>query len=259
MSHGTTQSLGAPVLELRDLHLAYGQTQVVRGFSLQVDAAECLALIGPNGAGKSSLFNLISGQVKPDRGEVFLQGQRIDGLRPFEVNRRGLARSFQVSQLFWRLSVEDNLRCAVLCRLGHGLAFWKRLASARGVRDETEHWLGSLGLVPRRDVPASALSYGEQRALELGLALAGGAGVVLLDEPTAGMSRTETTHFVALIRQLTRGKTLLIVEHDMGVVFELADRIAVMVRGELLVCATPPLVRADPRVQQAYLGQALPC
>ncbi len=243
-----------PVLELRGLQKQFGATPVIRGVDLQVRAGERVAIIGPNGAGKSTLFHLISGRLAPSVGEVRLHGKRIDGLAPHQIYRRGLARSFQVSNLFGSLSVFENLRCAALCRLGYGYAFWRRLSRAQDANARAEQLLAQLGLGARRDDLAANLSYAEQRALEIGLTLAGDCGVVLLDEPTAGMSRSETQHVVQLIRQVTAGKTLLMVEHDMSVVFELADRIAVLVHGEVIAFDTPAQVRANPRVQQAYLG-----
>ena len=243
-----------PALELRRLGKRFGHTEVLRGVDLHVAPGERLALIGPNGAGKSTLFQLASGGLAPSTGQVWLQGRRIDGLAPFEIYRRGLARSFQITSLFPRLSVYDNLRCAVLWNLGHRYSFWRRLSGLHDANRRTEELLHLLGLDAWAGVPAGQLSYARQRALEIGVTVAGDAQVVLLDEPTAGMSRAETTQFVGLIRSLTAGRTLLLVEHDMGVVFELADRIAVLVRGELLTVDTPAAVRADPRVRQAYLG-----
>ncbi len=218
---------------------------------------ERVAIIGPNGAGKSTLFNLISGRFGPTRGEIRLHGERIDGRTPFEISRKGLARSFQVSNLFTRLSVFENLRCAVLWSMGHRYAFWKFLADLRDVNDRVEEVLEMIKLDRRRDVLAMNLTYAEQRALEIGITIAGGASVVLLDEPTAGMSKSETRRFVQLIREVTEGKTLLTVEHDMGVVFGLADRIAVLVYGEVIAFDTPEAVRANARVQEAYLGSVL--
>lgn len=245
----------APIaLEWRDVHKSFGATPVLRGANLQVRAGERIALIGPNGAGKSTLFNLASGRLAPSRGEIRLNGERIDGRTPHAIHRLGLARSFQVSSVFGRLSALDNLRCALLAASGQGLVFWRRLSTLREIEARAVELLERLGLAARRDTPAADLAYAEQRALEIGLTVAGGAGVVLLDEPTAGMSRAETTRCVALIRELTAGRTLLVVEHDMGVVFELAERIAVLVRGEVVACDTPAAVRADARVREAYLG-----
>jgi branched-chain amino acid transport system ATP-binding protein len=244
-------------LELRDVHKRFGKTEIIRGASLRVNAGERVALIGPNGAGKSTLFNLISGRFAPSSGEILLAGTSIAGLAPHRINRLGLARSFQVSNLFTRLSVFENLRCAALWSLGYGYAFWRFLASLGDANQRAEEVMAMLQLERRRDVLAMNLTYAEQRALEIGLTIAGGADVVLLDEPTAGMSQGETQRFVRLIRAVTAGKTLLTVEHDMGVVFGLADRIAVLVYGEVIAFDTPAAVRADPRVQEAYLGAVL--
>lgn len=250
----TTSSTAAPKLEMRGLCMRFGRTPILHKLDLQVAAGERMALIGPNGAGKSTLFNLISGALAPTAGEVLLEGRRIDGLQPFEIHRRGLSRSFQITSLFPRLSVYDNLRCAVLWSLGYRYTLLKFLSRLDDANRRTEDLLEAMGLQAWAQVPAMQLSYARQRALEIGVTIASGAQVVLLDEPTAGMSRSETAHFVALIRKVTEGRTLLMVEHDMGVVFDLADRIAVLVRGELLTVGKPAEVRADARVQEAYLG-----
>ena len=244
-------------VELRNVHKRFGKTEIIRGTSLSVAPGERVAIIGPNGAGKSTLFNLISGRFGASSGDILLNGRKIDGLKPYEINRLGLARSFQVSNLFNNLSVFENLRCAVLWSLGYRYAFWKFLSNLRDANERAEQVLAMIRLDRRRDVLAVNLAYAEQRALEIGITIAGGAQVILLDEPTAGMSRAETTRFVELIREVTVGRTLLTVEHDMGVVFGLADRIAVLVYGEVIAFDTPDKVRADPRVQEAYLGSVL--
>jgi len=247
----------APAVELRDVHKSFGKTEIIRGARLSVAQGERVAIIGPNGAGKSTLFNLISGRFAPTSGEIHLMGQRIDGRKPFDINRRGLARSFQVSNLFTRLSAFENIRCAVLWSLGHRYAFWRFLADLQDVTDRVDEVLEMIKLDKKRDHLAMNLTYAEQRALEVGVTIAGGSPVVLLDEPTAGMSKSETTRFVRLIREVTEGKTLLTVEHDMGVVFGLADKIAVLVYGEVIAFDTPERVRSDARVQEAYLGSVL--
>jgi branched-chain amino acid transport system ATP-binding protein len=248
---------GAPALELRGITKHFGKTEIIRGVDLAVAAGERVAVIGPNGAGKSTLFNLISGRFAPTAGEILLGGQRIDGKRPYEINRLGLARSFQVSNLFNRLSVFENLRCAVLWGLGYRYAFWRFLADARDANQRAEQVMAMIRLDRRRHVLAMNLTYAEQRALEIGITIAGGSSVILLDEPTAGMSHSETAQFVELIREVTVGKTLLTVEHDMGVVFGLADKIAVLVYGEVIAFDKPDAVRADARVKEAYLGSVL--
>ncbi|MED5619321.1 ABC transporter ATP-binding protein [Ideonella sp. BN130291] len=244
-------------VELKDVRKSFGKTEIIRGASLCVKPGERVAIIGPNGAGKSTLFNLISGRFGLTSGEILLNGERIDQLKPYEINRRGLSRSFQVSNLFVRLSVFENIRCAVLWSMGYRYAFWKFLADLRDANERTEEVLEMIKLHKKRDVLAMNLTYAEQRALEIGITIAGGASVVLLDEPTAGMSKSETKRFVQLIRDVTQGKTLLTVEHDMGVVFGLADKIAVLVYGEVIAFDVPEAVRANPRVQEAYLGSVL--
>jgi branched-chain amino acid transport system ATP-binding protein len=241
-------------LELKDLRKSFGKTEIIRGASLAVKAGERVAVIGPNGAGKSTLFNLISGRFAPTSGQVLLNGQRIDGKRPFEINRMGLSRSFQITNIFPKLSVFENLRCGVLWSLGYKYTFLKFLADLDDANQRAEQLMEMIKLHKKRDVLAINLTYAEQRALEIGITIAGGANVILLDEPTAGMSRSETRRFIELIKEVTVGKTLLTVEHDMGVVFGLADKIAVVVYGEIIAFDTPEAVRANQRVQEAYLG-----
>jgi branched-chain amino acid transport system ATP-binding protein len=258
----TCGSAGSPTgnewaIELDDVCKSFGKTEIIRGAKLQVKEGERVAIIGPNGAGKSTLFNLISGRFGLSSGQIRLHGQRIDGLRPFEISRRGLARSFQVSNLFGKLSVFENIRCAVLWSMGYRYVFWRFLADLHDANDRAEQVLKMIKLDKKRDIAAVNLTYAEQRALEIGITIAGGASVVLLDEPTAGMSKSETSRFIQLIREVTVGKTLLTVEHDMGVVFGLADKIAVLVYGEVIAFDTPEAVRANARVQEAYLGSVL--
>jgi branched-chain amino acid transport system ATP-binding protein len=243
-------------LELKNLHKSFGKTQIIRGIDLAVNKGERVAIIGPNGAGKSTLFNLISGRFAPTSGEIWLGTHRIDGKQPFEINRLGLSRSFQITNIFPKLSVFENLRCAVLWSLGYKYTFFKFLADLDDANDLAEQYMERIRLGKKRDVLAMNLTYAEQRALEIGITIAGGAEVILLDEPTAGMSKSETLRFIQLIRQVTEGKTLLTVEHDMGVVFGLADKIAVVVYGEVIAFDTPEAVRSNPKVQEAYLGSA---
>jgi branched-chain amino acid transport system ATP-binding protein len=243
-------------LELSGLRKSFGRTAIVRGVDLRVERGERHALIGPNGAGKSVLFHLISARLPLDSGEVRLHGETISGRSPHEINRRGLARSFQVNNLFHRLTVHENIRCAVLWSLGYQYSFWQSVARAKDANERAREVVAQIGLSARADVPAGILSYAEQRALEIGITVAGGASVILLDEPTSGMSRTESDAAVALIRRVCEGKTLLIVEHDMNVVFGLADRISVLVYGEVIATGTPAEIRANPAVREAYLGSA---
>lgn len=241
-------------IELRDVRKSFGKSEIIRGANLKVPKGERFAVIGPNGAGKTTLFNLISGRFDLSSGDILLNGNNIQGLKPFEINRCGLSRSFQITNIFHRLSVFENLRCAVLWSLGYRYSFWDRLNGLKDARERAENILEQIGLTARRNALAGSLPYAEQRALEIGITVAGGADMILLDEPTAGMSRSESDAAVELIRRVTVGKTLLMVEHDMGVVFGLADKIAVVVYGQVIACDTPEKVRNNPAVQEAYLG-----
>jgi branched-chain amino acid transport system ATP-binding protein len=245
-------------LELKDVRKSFGKSEIIRGTNLQVPKGERIAVIGPNGAGKSTLFNLISGRFPVSSGDILLNGESVTELRPFEINRRGLSRSFQITNIFHKLSVFENLRCAVLWSLGYKYSFWHRLNGLKDAQLRAEAVLEEIGLQRRRGTPAGLLTYAEQRALEIGITIAGGADVILLDEPTAGMSRSESDAAVDLIRKVTVGKTLLVVEHDMSVVFGLADKIAVLVYGEMIACDTPKNIRANQKVQEAYLGGHAP-
>jgi branched-chain amino acid transport system ATP-binding protein len=244
-------------IELKNLCKSFGKTEIIRNANLAVQAGERVAIIGPNGAGKSTLFNLISGRFEPTSGDIVLNGQRINGLQPFEINRLGLSRSFQITNIFPKLSVFENLRCGVLWSLGYKYTFFKFLDDLQDANERAEELMEMIKLDKKRDVLALNLTYAEQRALEIGITIAGGANVILLDEPTAGMSKSETKRFISLIKDVTEGKTLLTVEHDMGVVFGLADKIAVVVYGEVIAFDTPQAVRANQRVQDAYLGSSV--
>ena len=243
-------------LQLQDVHKRFGATPIIRGVTLSVARGERHAIIGPNGAGKSTLFNLVSGRLAPSAGTIRLDGEDITGERPFRIARRGLARSFQVTHIFPRLTVRENIRCAVLWALGYRYSFLRSLDRLRDANERADETLEQIGLAARRDVPAGVLAYAEQRALEIGITIAGGARVILLDEPTAGMSRAETERAVELIRAVSRDRTLVMVEHDMSVVFGLADRISVLVYGEIVASDTPERIRANEAVRAAYLGTA---
>jgi branched-chain amino acid transport system ATP-binding protein len=244
----------APALRLTDVQKSFGPTAVIMGVSLDVAAGTRHAIIGPNGAGKTTLFNLISGRFPLTTGHIALHGQRIDGLPPHEITRRGLSRSFQVTSIFSRMSVFENVRCGLLWSRGYRYSFWHLLGRERALNEAAERLLADVNLEARRDLPAGLLSYAEQRALEIGITIAGGADTVLLDEPTAGMSRTEADHAVALIRRITAGKTLVMVEHDMSVVFDLADVVTVLVYGQVIASGPPAEIRASRAEQDAYLG-----
>jgi branched-chain amino acid transport system ATP-binding protein len=241
-------------LSLRNVGKSFGNLEIIRGVSLDIASGQRHAIIGPNGAGKTTLFNLISGRFPISKGEILLNDIRIDQLPPHRINRMGLSRSFQITSIFHRLSVFENLRCALLWSMGYRYSFWTPLWRQRELNERTDRMLEDLNLAARRDTAAGLLSYADQRALEIGMTIAGGASVILLDEPTAGMSNTETDNAVELIRRISRGKTLVMVEHDMKVVFDLADVITVLVYGQVIASGPPQAVRANPAVQEAYLG-----
>ncbi|MBI4987643.1 MAG: ABC transporter ATP-binding protein [Rhodocyclales bacterium] len=246
-----------PAIRLAGLKKNFGASEIIRGVDLDIRPGERHAIIGPNGAGKSTLFNLISARIPLSGGAIELKGESVVGLKPFQINRKGLSRSFQITNIFHNLSVFENLRCAVLWSLGYRYSFWRRLEGLRDARLRAEAVMEDIGLARRRDTPAGILTYAEQRALEIGITIASGADVVLLDEPTAGMSRDETEAAVALIRRVTEGKTLVMVEHDMGVVFGLADRISVLVYGQIIATGAPAEIRCNAAVREAYLGTSV--
>jgi len=241
-------------LSLRNVTKSFGRTEIIRGVSLDIATGQRHAIIGPNGAGKTTLFNLISGRFPISSGEILLNGSRVDELPPHQINRKGLSRSFQITSIFPKLSVFENLRCALLWSMGFRYSFWTPLWKQRQLNERTAAILEDLNLLDRRDTAAGLLSYADQRALEIGMTIAGGASVILLDEPTAGMSNTETDHAIELIRRVSNGKTLVMVEHDMRVVFDLADVITVLVYGQVIASGPPQAVRGNAAVQEAYLG-----
>ena len=247
----------APALELDGLRKSFGKTEIIRGVNLSIAPGERHAIIGPNGAGKSTLFNLITGRFPTSGGKIRLHGQDLAGKAPFEINRMGLSRSFQITNIFPQMSVFENVRCSLLWTKGYKYSFWTMVSRSQELTDATDAILEQINLLSRRDLPAGVLSYAEQRALEIGITMAGGADVIMLDEPTAGMSHSETDYIVDLIRKATENKTLIMVEHDMGVVFGLADYISALVYGEIIATGRPEEVRANPKVQEAYLGAAL--
>ncbi|MBT4016709.1 MAG: ABC transporter ATP-binding protein [Alphaproteobacteria bacterium] len=242
-------------IELRDVRKNFGPTEIIRGVNLSIADGERHAVIGPNGAGKSTLFNLITGKYSLSGGEISLRDEVVSGLAPFQINRKGLSRSFQVTNIFPRMSVYENIRCGVLWSLGYKYSFWHIVDNLKDVNERTAEILEEIGLQARAQIPAGVLTYAEQRALEIGITIAGGANVILLDEPTAGMSHSETDQAIALIRKVTEGRTLVMVEHDMGVVFGLADKISVLVYGEIIASGTPEEIKGNAAVKEAYLGE----
>ncbi|MCE8547976.1 ABC transporter ATP-binding protein [Ruegeria pomeroyi] len=241
-------------LVLENLCKSFGKTEIIRDANLDVETGERRAIIGPNGAGKSTLFNLISGRLRPSAGSVRMNGAEIGGTAPHLLARRGLSRSFQVSNLFAGLTVRENLMRALLRSHGYGVSPFRFPMGNRALRADVDDLLERSDLTSRANTQAGELAYADQRSLEIAMTIAGKPSVVLLDEPTAGMSREETTRAIERIKQMTENRTLVIVEHDMGVVFSLADRISVLVRGHVIATGKPDDIRKDPRVQEAYLG-----
>ena len=242
-------------LELRDIHHDFSGLQVLTGIDLEIREGERHAIIGPNGAGKSTLFNIITGRYAPRRGLVLYRGRDITGAAPHTIARLGVGRSFQIINTFPRLSVFQNVRSAVLSRRHMRLNPWLLLERQSDVTREADEVLAMVGLEGRRDVPANALSYGEQRELEIALTVATRPELVMLDEPTAGLNSEDTRRAVALIRRVTEGRTLVMVEHDMEVVFDLADRISVIYYGRVLATGAPGEIRGNEEVKRAYLGR----
>lgn len=243
------------ILSLKDVTKNFGETQIIRGVTLDINEGEKHAIIGPNGAGKSTLFHLISGLLNVSSGSIVFKNQSIENKEPFEVARLGLARSFQVTNIFPRMNVFENIRCALLWSSGYKYSFWHLLGREDELNEKALSTLDQIGLLNKAQFPAGELAYAQQRALELGIAIAGGAELVMLDEPVAGMSHSEAEKVVELIRKVTAGKTLIMVEHDMSIVFDVADRISVLVYGEIIASDTPKNIRSNPKVQEAYLGK----
>ena len=247
--------MSEPILQVRALCKSFGDTQIIRGVDLDVALGERRALIGPNGAGKSTLFHLISGNLSASAGSVSFRGRDISGWSPQRVNRLGLARSFQITNIFPKLTVFENVRLAVMRLRPQPTAFWRRVDRVPGLREATERLLEQVRLHPRAGRLAGELSYSEQRSLEIAMTVASDPQLVLLDEPMAGMSSEETAYTMGLIREVTAGRALLIVEHDMDVVFQLADRISVLVYGQVIATGTPDEIRQHRGVREAYLGE----
>jgi branched-chain amino acid transport system ATP-binding protein len=243
------------VLEVRDVRRAFDGFQAVAGVSLSVSRGQIAAIIGPNGAGKTTFFNLITGHLRPDAGAVFLEGRDITGLPPHDVCRLGMGRSFQRTNIFPKLTVFQNVQAAFISHRRRGLDLFTPVD--RLYREETEALLASLGLLERAGEMSGFLSHGAQKQLELGIALASEPRLLLLDEPTAGMSASETRETIRLISRIAgeRELTLLFTEHDMEVVFSIAEKITVLHQGQVIAEGTPAEVRNDPEVRRVYLGE----
>jgi branched-chain amino acid transport system ATP-binding protein len=242
-------------LHIKDIYKDFSGLKVLMGVDFKVREKERHAVIGPNGAGKTTLFNIISGKFKPSAGSVLFKGQDISGKSPHVLNRHGMSRSFQITNVFQELSVFDNIVSGVRSHYGLRYHFFKNPASDRTIIGKAEAIVSEVGLTAVKDQSASSLSYGQQRALEIAITLSTEPELILLDEPTAGMTREETEHAIRMIDQVTAGRTLIIIEHDMEVVFSLANTISVLHYGTILVSDTPEKIRSDQRVKDAYLGE----
>ncbi len=243
------------ILETKGLYHDFSGLEVLFDINLEVKEGERLALIGPNGAGKTTLFNVITGNYCPSKGQVLFKGKNVTGAKPHQLARIGLGRSFQITSTFSKLTAFQNIRQAILSKRGIRFQMLRLLDRMQDITRETEEVLKRINLDGQRDIPAGMLSYGKHRSLEISMALAGDPDLIMLDEPTAGMSRDETHTAVELIRRLTEGKTVVIIEHDMDVVFSLADRITVLHYGEILATGTPAEIRENQAVKDAYLGE----
>ena len=241
-------------LELKNVKKQFGPTEIIRGVNLNVKKGEIHSLIGPNGAGKSTLYNLISGVYKLTSGSIKFNNKNIENLPSYEIFRLGLSRSFQITNIFPKMSVFENVRCGLLWNMNYKYSILKILDNNQDLNDKTNAILEQISLSNYSKEPAGLLSYADQRALEIGITIAGGAETILLDEPTAGMSKSETERATNLIRNIAKNRTVLIVEHDMGVVFDLSDTISVLVYGEVICSDKPENVKTNKAVKEAYLG-----
>lgn len=245
------------LLQVQSLSKAFGGVQAVQDVSFTLQAGELLALIGPNGAGKSTTFNMVGGQLAPDQGRVLLQGDNIAGLAPRAIWRKGVGRTFQIAQTFASLTVVENVQMALLSHDQRIFSWWLRAQAHR--RADALALLAQVDMAAQADRPCSQLAYGDVKRVELAIALAHHPLLLLMDEPTAGMAPGERVALMQLTRQLAKARQMgvLFTEHSMDVVFGQADRVAVLVRGQLLAAGTPQQMRDDARVQQAYLGTGL--
>jgi len=242
------------ILETRKISHDFEGLWALRNVDIQIEEGERHAIIGPNGAGKTTLFNVITGTYIPSRGKIYFKGKDVTRAKPHEMVRMGMGRSFQITSTFSRLTAFENIRMAVLGKRGIRFNLFRQVGKMDSITQETDEILKRINLDGERNIPASALSYGKNRSLEISMAMATDPDIVMLDEPTAGMSRDETHTAVELVRRLTEGKTTVIIEHDMDVVFSLADRITVLHHGEILAVGTPKEIGANQDVKDAYLG-----
>ena len=242
------------ILEMVDLYKNFGELTAINGFNLSIVKGKRHAIIGPNGAGKTTLFNLLSGRFKPTRGRIVFNGRDITGMSPYRISRLGIARSFQIINVFPQLSVFENVHAVLMSKNHIRYDFLRNIKRWKRLTEETVSLLEQIGLLDKKEIPAGFLSYGEQRGLEVGLTIASDPEIILLDEPTAGMSMDETRQAIKLIDRVTKGKTLVIIEHDMEVIFSLADVITVMQYGNIVATGSPEEIRKNQKVKEAYLG-----
>ena len=243
------------ILEVKGIYKDFSGLQVLTGVNFTVKVNEKHAIIGPNGAGKTTLFNIISGKYKPSAGSILFKGKEVAGLPPYVLNHLRMCRSFQITNLFQNLTVFENIRAGVRSHAGLRYHLFKTLDCHPEINARTERIIEQVGLDEVTQRPAHELSYGQQRALEIGVALSSEPELILLDEPTAGMTREETEDMVRLMRSVVENRTLMIIEHDMEVVFSLADTISVLHNGTILASGKPEAILNDPRVKDAYLGE----
>ena len=241
-------------LELKNVKKSFGPTSIIKGVNLKIRKGEIHSLIGPNGAGKSTLYNLISGVYQVSSGNIIFNNKNIENLPSHEIFRLGLSRSFQITNIFPKLSVFENIRCGLLWNSNYKYSLTKILDYEKKINENTQEILAKISLDKFAKEAAGLLSYADQRALEIGITIAGGAETILLDEPTAGMSKSETERATKLIRNISKERTIVIVEHDMGVVFDLSDTISVLVYGEIICSDKPINVKNNKKVKEAYLG-----
>jgi branched-chain amino acid transport system ATP-binding protein len=244
------------LLDVRGLSKAFGALLANDGIELAVRAGETHAIIGPNGAGKTTLIGQLAGEIEPDAGEIRFAGENVTRLAAPARARKGLARSFQITSIFPEHTALDNVALAVQAHRGHSFRFWRRARSDARLREPARAALEEVGLAARCDVIAAELAHGEQRQLEIAMALAGDPRLILLDEPVTGMSADESQRMIRFLASLKGARTIVLVEHDMDAVFTLADRVSVLVYGRILATGTPAEIRANPDVQRAYLGSS---
>ncbi len=243
-----------PILRAEGIRVDFDGLRALDDVGLAVPGQGIHSIIGPNGAGKTTFFNVLSGFLVPTRGRIFFEGREITGLPPERVSRLGIARSFQITSIFPGLAVHENVRVAAQSRTGESRNFWTRFSRLRGPEEKARNVLARVGLSADADLPASALGYGQQRALDLAVSLATDPKILLLDEPTSGMSREDSATIIALIRELAEEVPVVLIEHNIDAVLSVSDRIVVLHFGRVLAEGPPGAIRENPAVQEAYLG-----